>query len=269
MIICPNCGVANVPDARFCASCGDTMTGAAATAAAAVPAAGGQHPAEPTLAFVPSSTPPRKSPGNAAIVAGILALGLLAGGITYLITRDDSPAATEAAPGRTDSTDPTQVTGGNEGTGSTPAVTVPGSGEPSTTAATTLPATTLAPDPLTQLEQRRDTDRAVVESLVGTWVPQVSAKRPGMVADGITYTLPDIIALHQQLSEKFGAVLLFSGEYNYQSNDLWVSIVPQGFADPDQALAFCTANSIDRDNCFAKFITHDASITDTTKLLPA
>jgi hypothetical protein len=145
-------------------------------------------------------------------------------------------------------------------------------GAPTTTPPpATLPPTTTRPappDPQTQLNDTLDNDRAVVEGLVGFWVPQLSSKKEGTVADGITYSLADVVAKDQELRDGFGAVLLFSGEYNYKVTDLYIDIVPQGFGDPDSALGFCTSNGIDRDNCFAKFITHDMSLTSTTKLQP-
>lgn len=271
MIYCTNCGTANEPGAVFCSSCGQAMSAPATEPApppppppqpsppppyaappyAAPPAA---TAAPPTIAFVPSPPPPRSNTLWWAV--GFVALALLAGGITYAVVREDSP--TTGAASTTDSR--VDDTGAPPSTGA--------STEPAST--TTLASTTTAapPDPLSVLEFTRAADAPVVESFVGQWVPQVSAKRPGIEDDGIVYQLTDIVALHQQLVTQHGAVLLFSGDYNYQSGDLWVSIVPQGSPTPDGALQFCVDQGIGRDDCFAKFITHDLSITDTVELQP-
>ncbi len=113
-----------------------------------------------------------------------------------------------------------------------------------------------------------DTDRAVAESLVGFWVTQLSSKAPGLVVDGVTLTADDILATHRQLEAEFRTVLLSSSEYNYKTPGLYVDVVPVVFADPDSALQFCFDQGIGRDDCFAKFITHDMSLEHTTKLQP-
>lgn len=57
--------------------------------------------------------------------------------------------------------------------------------------------------------------------------------------------------------------MLRSGDYVFKSTDLYVSIAPQAFLTPDGTLAFCRTNGLNNNRCFAKLITHDASITDT------
>jgi serine/threonine-protein kinase len=194
---------------------------------------------------------------------GFVALALVAGGITYAIVRESDEADLA---GSTDTrVDDSEVVASQPDSTATGASTGPTSSS-SPVASTTTP--TAPPDPLSVLELTRAGDAAVVESLVGQWVPQVSAKRPGIEDDGIVYQLADIVALHQQLATLHGAVLLFSGDYNYLSGDLWVSIVPRGSPTPEGALQFCIDQGIGRDDCFAKFITHDLSITDTVELQP-
>lgn len=282
MIYCGNCGTANLDGAVFCSSCGHGLAApptvpvaAPPPPPAAPPPPGSLPPApapappppaapapvEPTIRFVPSPQPRRSTTLWWAV--GFVALSLLAGGITYAIVRDDSGGAGSSG----------SAVSGVDDTGVDTSDAPPTSGipssEPTPSSVPDASTTTAAPpDPLSVLEFTRASDAAVVESLVGQWVPQVSAKRPGIEDDGIVYQLADIVALHQQLNAQLSAVLLFSGDYNYQSGDLWVSIVPQGSPTPEGAVQFCIDQGIGRDDCFAKFITHDLSITDTVELQP-
>ena len=291
MKLCSHCGTQNQPDARFCASCGLVFTDE--PPAPVAPAAFGAAPPGDVPVF---AAPPKRPMNNALVVALLVLLALASAGVTLLLTRSDGKQAA-AAPTSSASTivgstrsfpDTIPTTTTTEPTSSAEVTTT---GLPTTTAAVTVPAdvsttatvvdtvaatTTLAPtttvfvppDPQTVLNDQLDNDRGIVEGLVGFWVPQLSSKAEGTVADGITYTLSDIVAKDQELRAEFGTVLLFSGEYNYKVSGLYVDIVPQGFGDPDSALGFCTDHGIDRDNCFAKFITHDMSLTSTTKLQP-
>ena len=184
------------------------------------------------------------------MITGLIALAVLAGGVSFLALRDSGEEPTGS-------------------TGSEPVTTLPDDSLPGTTLlASTVPATVPALDPAAQLALRRDTDRPTVEALVGQWVPQLSAKREGVVADGITYTLADIVALHATLQAQFGAVLVWSGEYEFDNGDLWVSIAPKGFATAQQALDWCVAAARDRHNCLARLVTHDPSVSPTQQLQP-
>jgi actin-like ATPase involved in cell morphogenesis len=213
-------------------------------------------------------------------VAGIAAAVLLLGGLIYALTRggeeDDNSATTVAAsttaPATTAATTTLPPTTTTIATTTTPA--------PSTTAAptTTAPPTTQPPPPtlspdeaaLQQLNQIRDGDAALAESLVGTWVPQISSKYVGLEADGITYAPVDILDNHQQLADQYQAILINSNDYISTRPDTWVSVIPIGSSDADSALNECVVRQLDRDNCFAKFLTHDESVdpNDTIKMQP-
>ncbi len=197
------------------------------------------------------------------LVVGFVALTAASFGVTRLVIAGDDTAATPSSAATIAATTPTETPPAQ--TQPTPTDTV---ATPTTPATTAPPPEVIPTDPLELLEFLRAQDFARAESLVGQWVPQVSAKRPGIEADGIVYQLPDIVALHAQLQQRFDALLLFSADFNYQSSNLWISIVPIGSAQPGDALQFCVDNGIDQDNCFAKFITHDLSITDTVELQP-
>lgn len=278
MKFCAACGAALQGPSRFCVQCG-APAGAGAPAGGqgrplpaplappnpaapstaptvpvphvASPAAGPLTAPTPTSSSTPSPASAELPPLQAArthtqvnlpaLLLALMALALIAGGVTFLAMRDDGP--------------------------STPAAT-------STVPTTASPASSLQPntqvplDPAQQLAATRDGDRAAVEALIGQWVPQLSAKREGTQADGITYQLADIVALQSRLHGQYGALLLWSGDYVFAQGDVWVSVVPKGFATADEALAWCAAVPLDRDNCLAKLITHDPTVGDTAKLQP-
>ena len=221
---------------------------------------------------------------NALITAVLVVLAAASFGITVAVRRNatssttEPPAPTSAtttAPGstRTTTSGPASSTTTSAATTSTtpgPTTTTTTTSIVVVTAATTAVADTvvLPPDAITQLDTEVDADRAVAESLVGFWVTQLSSKKPGLVVGGVTLTADDVLATHRQLDALYGTVLLSSSEYNYQVTDLYVDVVPVVFDDPDSALQFCFDEGIGRDDCFAKFITHDMSIEHTTKLQP-
>lgn len=258
MSFCGQCGEHVEAEARFCGSCGATVV--EPPSEAAVQAVFDPIPlAEPALRDEEWLRPARRSFSPAAIV-GFIALVLLAGGATVLLLHDDD---SNSGPANTATTVTTAaaVTATTVDTGST--TTVVASTTPATAAPTTVP---LPPDQ--QLAARRDADHPAVEAIVGRWVPQLSAKKAGTVDNGITYGLADVVAYHEGLRREYGALLLFSGDYVYQTTNLWVSIAPQSFATAQGAIDWCVSKSIGRDDCFAKLITHDASIIKTTQMQP-
>jgi len=66
-----------------------------------------------------------------------------------------------------------------------------------------------------ELDRQVASDRSDVEALVGQWIPQLSAKQPGLVVNGTTFdhlaVLRDFHALRARYPE---VLLLYSGEYS-------------------------------------------------------
>ncbi|MGD9526454.1 MAG: tetratricopeptide repeat protein, partial [Pseudonocardia sp.] len=108
------------------------------------------------------------------------------------------------------------------------------------------------------LEQIRQADRNTIESsLLETWVPQVAAAAAG--DNGM-------LSKHQNLKQRYGALLLRSDDYNFaMGRGYWVSVAPFAFPSARQALAWCRTNNLGPDDCFAKFLTHDLSVGDTVE----
>ena len=117
------------------------------------------------------------------------------------------------------------------------------------------------------LVQQVAADRTDVEAIVGSWVPQLSAKRPGTVADGQTYDNSSILAKYQNLRARYpSARLLWSGDWPvFSGTNYWVTIAAQPFQTADEANAWCDAQGIGADDCFAKNVSHTGSAGGSTK----
>jgi hypothetical protein len=111
-----------------------------------------------------------------------------------------------------------------------------------------------------------DADRATAEQLVGTWVPQVSSKALGMNPDRRSFTEAAILADHDVWASRFpDVVLLRSDDYStFVGAGYWVTIVARPFATAGAANAWCDAQGIPADDCFAKLLSHTATPTGST-----
>lgn len=101
-------------------------------------------------------------------------------------------------------------------------------------------------------------DTGTAESTVGSWLPQLSAKQEGLVADGQVWDSAGILREHEQLRAQYsGAFLVWSGDYvSFSGPDFWVTLVNRPFATADQAIAWCSTNGFDSDHCYAKRLSH-------------
>ncbi|MEV6623198.1 hypothetical protein AB0M83_03960 [Amycolatopsis sp. NPDC051106] len=108
------------------------------------------------------------------------------------------------------------------------------------------------------LRQQVDTDRTQVEVLAGQWVPQLSSKNHGLVADGRTYDYRAIWADFTSTRQSYpSALLLWSGDYtSYTKGDFWVTVASRSFGSGAEANAWCVAEHLDADHCFAKLVSH-------------
>jgi zinc-ribbon domain len=281
--VCAECGASMRESARYCPRCGhDSGHGqstptppedkvVAVDASPAATASGVLQRARPARRQVPRRT-----------VVGVVAvtvLGLGGLGAILLVSRQDGegallPASTErqttveqgAQPATTVSSAPTTEAVAVE----TQPATAPTTVEATTTSRVVdTPAPQPSPpavDPLTQLEQLRAGDRPIVEgSLVDLWVPQVSSKYLGLVTQGVTFGYPEILYDHLALRGLYGAVLLWSGDYtSFTRGDAWITVVPQAFDLPADALAWCFAHGLDNDRCYAKRVSHIFGPEDST-----
>ncbi|SMY12127.1 hypothetical protein BJEO58_01721 [Brevibacterium jeotgali] len=110
--------------------------------------------------------------------------------------------------------------------------------------------------------------RVAEQRLTDQWVVQLSAKKPGLEANGRTW---DEEAILEEFQENQGrhpeAVLLWSGDWSsFRLGDFWVTVLAEPYDSPDEALAMCTDMGLDRDNCFAKRLSTSEGPDGTTAL---
>ncbi|WP_328644911.1 hypothetical protein OHS58_31490 [Amycolatopsis sp. NBC_00348] len=135
--------------------------------------------------------------------------------------------------------------------------------------APTTETTSAAPtDARSLLQQQVDQDRAQVEQLVGSWLPQLSAKKPDMLANGVTYDYDaiwaDFVTNRQQHPQ---ALLLWSGDYSsFKYPDFWITVEAQSFGDGASANTWCDSYGINKDDCYAKRLMHTGGYAGNTLL---
>ena len=111
-------------------------------------------------------------------------------------------------------------------------------------------------------------DRAHIDAnLLDVWQPQLSSKRPGLFADGITWSNPDIVREHMELRQRYpDARLLWSGDWPvYEIRNWWITVSGIPMTD-EQALTWCAREGYDADHCFAKLLSHNRGPVGTTRL---
>ena len=222
MPTCAGCGAPLAPSAQYCTQCGAPL------------------PVWPSTPPAGLAAPVR---GASWWPAGIAAAVSAIGAIAMIVTVLNSPkpvAATQPQP---------QVEAQVVAPTTTPETF--DTAEPS-------PTTTVAVDPHTMLDQEVADDRATVESLDGSWVPQLSAKKPGLHANGMTYDYASIWQDFQEIKSRYpDAVLLWSGDYaSFKSADFWITVEPDPSTAGADANAWCDAQGIGPDDCFAKLVSH-------------
>ncbi|RRD30888.1 hypothetical protein [Actinomyces bowdenii] len=105
-------------------------------------------------------------------------------------------------------------------------------------------------------------------SLVGRWTPQLSSKRPGLVAEGRTWdarsALAEFLALRQ---EHTTAVLVDSDEWPVfePGQGWWVTLAGIPYSSAEEANAWCDAQGYSADHCLAKRMDTTGPPEGTTK----
>lgn len=153
----------------------------------------------------------------------------------------------------------------------------PTSAPPTTKRTWTPTHTTAQPPPnmeqvsFARLQRIADEDRSSVATyLADRWIPQISSKRVGIVAKGITWNNQAILDEHLRLRGIYPNVrLLWSGDWStYDGRNFWVTVVGLQSDNPYDVLGWCTQQGFDRDNCIAKIVSTTHPIEGSTKLLP-
>ncbi|MEJ8281755.1 hypothetical protein [Pseudonocardia spirodelae] len=113
---------------------------------------------------------------------------------------------------------------------------------------------TYIPTAAASLAEQVAADSARVAATTGYWVPQLSSKRAGTSDGGVTYDEPAILDHYRGLAARYpGAALLWSGDWPvFRNGDYWVVVVAQPFTTAAGANAWCDAQGLGADDCFAK-----------------
>ena len=119
-----------------------------------------------------------------------------------------------------------------------PRATVTAPAPPPVVALPPIPASTCPQ----RLRSQANADYSVVSSeATGLWVPQLSSKQPGLVADGITWDCNSILAEHLRLRGLYGAKLLWSGDWphTFGHDDYWVTVAGYTYDTAEGARQWC------------------------------
>ncbi len=241
--------------------------------------------AEPANLAAPKA---KKKIAPELIIVGLAVVGMLVVGVVMFAGGGSSdgganklsePAATferqqEAAPEQVATTVRTATTQLPASTTlDTVAETAPTTAAPSTSVEP--PPTTVPPDPevvaAERLVQLTAADAPAMVNLEESWVPQLSAKTFGTEWQGVTYDFQAILAEHEALREQYGAILVDGATYSFRVSGQpmagwYITLVPRAYPNPEGALAWCTAEQINADDCFAKLITNRLDAGNTIVL---
>ena len=244
MRFCGFCGSSLPTNARFCGECGrgtDLPFTAPPTAPTIAPTTAPPTAHSPAVAAVAEAPTtgviPHAQGGRGGLLAVVGLLGLAAAAVgIFLLTRSDDSSGDRSST-----------------TAITSARTLAGE--------TTTTTTTVAIDPVQaasdQLQLLITQDRPTVDTLVGSWAVQLSAKRVGLKADGIEYGPVEVLADHTTLRDTYGAILVDAGAFQFQSDGSpmigwFLTIVPQIFGAQVDAAQWCTDNGLAANRCLAR-----------------
>lgn len=239
---CRNCGKPIDRNALQCLHCGAMQTGPYVSSQAGGPATGPIH---------------RRRTGAGGLIAvllvGILVVAAAGLGSAFAASKHWLAGSAEPQPGA-------------------PVASAPAQPSPPPQTTTEAPTTDPNAPPTTETQAAADLnaevmqDQPAAEQLIGSWVPQLSSKKLGLVANGITYDDVAIWQDFQTLKSQYSNVLLiWSGNYStYTSNDFWVTIVDSPYPSGAAANGWCDSEGVDANDCYAKLLSHTAGPTGAT-----
>ncbi len=264
---CLACGRSLRPNEIYCRQCGARHQ---VSPPAAEPVQG-RHELFVAPPPVPVQQPAPVSPrlrggwnpvATVAVVLAVVGLGLV--GLLGFVT----PGFFVAASTRT--TSPPAPVGVEPVVPMTTYTTAPATPEYATPATPTTSDTVAGDEPTAQslLQREVDADRSRAESFVGSWLPQLSAKKPGMTVDGVVYdyrkTWSDFLDKRAQHPD---AMLVWSGDFaGFRYPDYWITVMPEPFSTGQSANGWCADQGIGKDDCYAKRLTHTGGYEGNTLL---
>lgn len=118
------------------------------------------------------------------------------------------------------------------------------------------------------LREQADADAPFVRSeLADRWVPLLSSKQPGLVADGVTWNNAEILREHLDLRLRYPEVrLMWSGDWStFTERDWWVTAAGVTFSTPEGANAWCDSKGFATEHCFAKLVSTTHGVDGSTR----
>ena len=137
------------------------------------------------------------------------------------------------------------------------------------------PPFNVGPDPevaaKAELDRLVDADRPAANSLIlDQWVPQVSAKKAGVLdkANGRTYTWQTSLQDYRDWKSRYAdALLLLSSEYStFAADGFYITVVPRTFGSGPAATSWCRSEGLAvPDRCLGKIVSKTRGTSGTTQ----
>ena len=145
-----------------------------------------------------------------------------------------------------------------------------GISDPETVTVTSTPTSSPAPTTNDAARDRLDelvrAGEPVVEAVEYSWVPQLSSKRDGLVSEGRTWDHRAILEEFEDFRDSYpNATLLWSSDWSVFEPGWYVTIVAEPSSDYDTVLRWCRNQGYSSDNCLAKNIQRNGSVSGTTR----
>jgi hypothetical protein len=278
MTTCERCARPQRPGLTFCEHCGNVFRPDTAGIPQSEPPPYSPPPYSPPPYSPPVASAPMAGPGVAPHVRPMpppssapagggqsrkVVLGLVVAGVVVLIAILVNVVAVKNPP----------RDGETVGSPATTFVVSPGTvtSYPPPVTTTTFPTPTsrsVSDDDtaLQALRQQAATDSATAEAMVGSWIPQLSAKKPGMVVGGVSFGHAEIWQDFLDLRLRYpGAKLLWSGSYSsFRYKDFWITVLPEPYATGQSANEWCDYSGIPNEDCYAKRLAHSGGYDGNT-----
>ncbi|MDK7750399.1 hypothetical protein QP572_08560 [Brevibacterium sp. UMB10442] len=121
-----------------------------------------------------------------------------------------------------------------------------------------------------ELETIVSDSESELSELEEKWVVQLSAKQPSDNASDQEeeWDYSKILKEYRDNEKTYGTLAMLKSEdwSSFRVNDYWVTVIPTGYNSPEPALKKCEEFKLDRDNCFAKRLSHTKGPDGSTKL---